>query len=120
MVSLTRPGDPPADLFRHKVIMDYLEEISPEQFNAILDSKLIVTTIPKELLYDIKLVDCGDYAQVYIYESKKYRGTKQDQDVDLQLKKLKLDNIVNKNVSNDNNDIKLFEINVLALSSKHS
>lgn len=50
--------------------MNKLVEISPWAFETILDSKHIVAT--KNLkLYDIKLVRCGDYTQVYLYKNKK-------------------------------------------------
>lgn len=51
----------------------------------LLDSKLITATIPKEL-YNIKLVDCGDYCQVYYYENGKVRNKSNEYD-DLNLKK---------------------------------
>lgn len=35
----------------------------------ILDSRLITPTISKK--YDIKIVECGDYIQVYYYENSK-------------------------------------------------
>lgn len=40
----------------------------------ILDSKLIVETFKKS--YDVKLVDCGSYSQVYIYQNKKFHTLK--------------------------------------------
>lgn len=50
--------------------MNDLVEISPWAFSTILDSKHISpTNILK--LYDIKLVICGDYMQVYLYKNKK-------------------------------------------------
>lgn len=58
----------------------------------ILDSKHIVETFKKS--YDVKLVDCGSYSQVYIYENKKFHTRKKDKDVDLELKKLKIDKFV--------------------------
>ena len=56
----------------------------------ILDSKLIVTTTKKT--YDIKAVICGDYVQLYFYENKKTITEKQD-NIDLELKKEKIDNM---------------------------
>ena len=41
---------------------------SKNELTSILDSKLISAT-----LYDIKIVNCGDYSQVYIYDNKKLR-----------------------------------------------
>ena len=44
-------------------------ELSPWAFQRILDSKHIVAT--KDLkLYDVKLVKCGKYTQVYLYQNK--------------------------------------------------
>lgn len=58
--------------------------------NYILDSRLIVTT--NNSLYDLKLVDCGDYIQVYIYETKKIRKNKNEKSLDLELKKIDIKN----------------------------
>ena len=41
----------------------------PQNAYPILDSSLIVAT--KLDLYDIKLVELGDYIQVYLYDSKR-------------------------------------------------
>lgn len=52
--------------------MEDLVEVSPWAFETILDSKHITPT--KSLkLYDIKLVTCGDYVQVYFYQNMKSR-----------------------------------------------
>lgn len=58
---------------------------------TILDSKHISPTIYNSISkkYDIKLVECGNYIQVYLYEKKKEK-TKKDKDIDLELKKLKI------------------------------
>lgn len=56
---------------------------------AILDSKHILATNNLKL-YNIKLVKCGDYIQVYVYERKKSKKAKLDKD--LNLVKLDLDN----------------------------
>lgn len=47
----------------------------------LLDSKLITPTISEG--YNIKLVDCGDYVQVYCYEKKKKKRKKDDDDLNL-------------------------------------
>lgn len=60
----------------------------------ILDSRLITPTISKK--YDIKLVECGDYIQVYYYENSKSISPKKDT-TDLELKKQKLNKIFNEN-----------------------
>lgn len=61
-----------------------------DELTLILDSKLISAT-----LYDIKLVDCGDYSQVYIYENKKLRR-KAEKNPELDLKKYNIENMVEK------------------------
>ncbi len=53
---------------------------------TILDSKHIVTT----KLYNIKLVECGDYTQIYLYENKKMIKSKKKLHNDLELEKLDL------------------------------
>lgn len=50
----------------------------------ILDSKHIVTT--KRKLYNIKLVDCGEYTMVYYYNSKKMRNNNDNDDLNLKSK----------------------------------
>ena len=62
--------------------------------NSILDSKHISPTIYNNTnkKYDIKLVECGDFIQLYLYETKKIRKTK-DKDFDLELKKQKINNM---------------------------
>ena len=52
--------------------------------SILLDSSLIVATSLKT--YDLKLVDCGEYTQVYLYENSK---TKKEKDDELKLTKLK-------------------------------
>lgn len=47
----------------------------------LLDSKLITPTISEG--YNIKLVDCGDYVQVYCYEKKKKKRKNDDDDLNL-------------------------------------
>lgn len=59
-----------------------------EETTSILDSSLIVAT---KDCYNIKLVECGDYCQVYIYNDKKPCKTPKEQDMDLELKKYKFD-----------------------------
>lgn len=52
---------------------------SKNELTSILDSKLISAT-----LYDIKIVNCGDYSQVYIYDNKKLRKkTEKSQELEL-------------------------------------
>lgn len=69
----------------------------------ILDSRLISPTFYKKP-YNIKLVECGDYVQIYIYKNHKLKSNKVD-DNDLNLKKFKnvsLDNKSNDNIENRN------------------
>lgn len=55
--------------------------------NALLDSSLIVTT-KNSYLYNIKLVNCGDYTQVYYLEKNKLKKDKLEN-----LKKIDTDNL---------------------------
>lgn len=79
----------------------------------ILDSRLITTTklqkpklndSEKSVLcqnanllnqYNIKIVDCGEYTQVYYYQKPKYRNRISDE-TELELKKQKVDNLFEK------------------------
>ena len=54
----------------------------------ILDSRLIVTTILGQK-YNAKVVKCGDYVQIYMYEKCKKKSSKKDT-TELELRKLKL------------------------------
>lgn len=73
----------------------------------ILDSRLITPTIPKK--YDIKVVDCGEYVQVYYYENFKVIHQKKDNN-DLELTKQKINNIFDeKNEIKENNNFDLKE-----------
>ena len=62
---------------------------SSKLVDALLDSSLIVTTNNKEL-YNVKLVDCGEYIQVYYLNDKKLIS-KKDND-ELNLKKVNIKN----------------------------
>lgn len=66
-----------------------------EKLFPILDSSLILTTFKK--LYNIKIVDCGNYSQVYFYENKILKTNKDTFDLDL--KKININRIF-KNESN--------------------
>lgn len=65
----------------------------------ILDSKHISATIS---LYDIKLVDCNDYCQVYVYEKKQSKSINKDNENDLELKKVKINSMVDKTTISEN------------------
>lgn len=56
----------------------------------LLDSRLITRTKIKK--YNIKVVECGDYIQVYHYPTTKYLSKKKD-NTDLELKKIKVDKL---------------------------
>lgn len=60
---------------------------------VILDSKHISATIS---LYDIKLIDCNDYCQVYIYERKQVKSIKNENQNELELKKAKINSMFDK------------------------
>lgn len=80
---------------------------------TILDSSLIFTTILKK--YNAKVVTCGSYTQLYIFENEKIHKRPKDS-FDLELKKRKIDNILeNKTITNKcninlNNSIELKNI----------
>ena len=61
----------------------------------ILDSKHISATIS---LYDIKLIDCNDYCQVYLYERKQAKNIKKDNQNELELTKAKMNNLVKNDI----------------------
>lgn len=71
--------------------------------DLLLDSKLIITENNELKPYDIKLVDCGNYVQIYYYEKKKTRINNDNSD--LKLKKIDFKCHENKE------DIKLVDIN---------
>lgn len=64
-----------------------LELTREDEVFPILDSKLITPTLKN---YDIKLVDCENYVQVYYYEVSKTKNISQKDTSDLELKKIKL------------------------------
>lgn len=67
--------------------------------SILLDSSLITPTFNKK--YNAKLVQCGDYCQLYLFEKKKI--IKQKDDEDLRLRKIKIDCMLD-NKSNSQND----------------
>ena len=87
----------------------YLNEKGKDVVFPILDSSLINAT--KKIVYNAKIVECGDYLQVYFYENKILRKTNKD-DLDLKLKKQKIDSMFEKQTNNINSekDIKLGQI----------
>lgn len=86
--------------------MDNSSKTLDNGLTSLLDSKLIVTT--KLDQYNIKLVDCGDYVQVYKYQNTKTRTNKDAKSEDLELEKIKLD--VDLKNKKDNEVEKLKEI----------
>lgn len=69
---------------------------SKKELTSILDSKLISAT-----LYNVKVVDCGSYSQIYIYENKKLRR-KKEKSPELELKKYKVESIVQSTTKPEN------------------
>ena len=56
----------------------------------LLDSSLISATIfDKPKLYDYKIVECGSFVQVYKYLHPRIKNINKNDDVDLNLKKIK-------------------------------
>lgn len=77
------------------------EPTKKDETFPLLDSRLIKETSLKK--YDIKIVDCGDYVQVYYYQNTKSLRRKKDTS-DLELTKAKIDNLFeNNNISNELN-----------------
>lgn len=70
----------------------------------ILDSKLISPTLEIKN-YNVKLVDCNDFIQVYFYKRNKIKKNIV-KDFDLNLKKINLDFDLNKVKNNTNNELK--------------
>ena len=74
----------------------------------LLDSRLITATFFSKSsfkvsnLYNVKIVNCGDYSQVYIYKNKKMK--KKINDEDLNLKKVKIEDITSLDKSKTIND----------------
>lgn len=70
----------------------------------ILDSKLITPTLNE--IYNVKIIDCGNYVQVYFYENSKMKGiNKKDLD-DFNLMKINVNDMF-ENKKNDKSEIKL-------------
>ena len=68
----------------------------------ILDSKLIVTT--KLGLYNVKLVECGSYVQLYCYSEKKARTTGKDTS-DLELREYRMNKIFGVTTTQQHNTV---------------
>lgn len=58
--------------------MYYMEKNKNEDELPILDSRLISPTLIKDVpkIYNIKIVDCGSYQQVYYYEKIRLKNRK--------------------------------------------
>lgn len=66
--------------------MEYHKKNELDTSSILLDSSLILTTILSQKAtktYNIKLVDCHDYTQIYIFENKKLLRQKGDQELSL-------------------------------------
>ncbi len=84
----------------------------------ILDSKHITPTLKK---YDIKLVDCGDYCQVYLYQDTKTKKVSEKDTTELELRKAKLKKFEESSIELSEEDInKLFNGNYEMNSSEKS
>ena len=70
----------------------------------LLDSKLITPTIPDG--YNIKLVDCNDYIQVYCYEKKKKKKKNDQSDMNL-IKNFDVGDIEEQEKEKDKNNFKI-------------
>ena len=70
------------------IIAEMVESTASTFGDLLLDSSLIVTTNNKKL-YNVKLVDCGDYIQVYYLQDKKLVSKKNDDE--LSLKKINIE-----------------------------
>lgn len=79
---------------------------SKSKFNALLDSKLILETSKK--CYDVKLVECGDYIQLYLYGKKKVKNIDDDNN-DLNLKAVLLNSKNSKGSKDNSNSLKEIE-----------
>lgn len=66
---------------------------------SILDSSLITATSSR-IKYDMKLIDLGDYVQIYLYENVKTKPNEKDT-FDLELKKNKINLMFNDNQNKD-------------------
>ena len=83
--------------FMNNIIEVNLDDVLTGKVSAfpILDSKHISATIS---LYDIKLIDCNDYCQVYLYERKQAKNIKKDNQNELELTKAKMNNLVKNDI----------------------
>lgn len=77
--------------------------------STILDSRLILDTFKKT--YNLKLVDCEEYVQVYFYKNKKVKS-KDINDTDLKLKKNIIISSFEKTSSNDKSDTNIDTKNI--------
>lgn len=79
-----------------------------QDLTNILDSSLIIGTL-RDNLYNIKLVDCGEYVQVYYLKNKRVK--KPNNDNNLNIVSSTDDKIMNKKISNSFKKIALKNIN---------
>lgn len=71
--------------------MNNEKNIKNEKLYLLLDSSLISATfndIDKPRLYDFKVVECGSFIQVYYFKHSRIKNPKNDDDLDLNLKKI--------------------------------
>lgn len=72
--------------------------INDKKTIPILDSSLILATSTK--IYDIKLVECGEYKQVYYFNNKMVKKAKKEDNKELTLSKKLIINQILSNLSN--------------------
>lgn len=88
--------------FRHNIAMNDVN--FKRELTSILDSSLITAT-----LYNIKVVDCGSYSQVYIYEDKVIKKRK-EKNPELELKKYKVTQMVEEKNNNTYKTLNVIEL----------
>lgn len=85
-----------------------IEEQKNKMSFPLLDSKLIVATMKE--LYNVKIVNCGDYAQVYYYKDSKVRNKCKKDNDDLKLKKNNITDYLKDNKAIKDNSLKEIEL----------
>lgn len=72
--------------------------------NLLLDSSHILTANNLKM-YDIKLIDCGKYKQVYIYKNNKSKSSKKDDDKKKSIRNIDTDNLMKKELDDNSKTI---------------
>lgn len=99
-----------------KQLFNFMNNTDKNNESSLLDSRLIIPTLDRlndvilensKSSYNIKLIDCGTYTQIYFYDTKKIRKKKKEK-TELNLIKIKntfTDNTTLKNSNSNNNQI---------------